>query len=365
MKWGALILGLLSALAVVIFVRSLLLAPKTASIRGQNFETGTAVLDAYRCRPGEWKRILTRGIEDDYSPLGDEPARSERINLSVSGRNRQANYDGREENRELFDYFDLPRPVTSGLFMIRLHAIGEVTSDSLKLGDFSALPVGADVYEKRFVDLTGDPVWKSEGDLRWALIQDMRFASGVTISTFLKSHHLLDVSVADDLSVDFIGLAVCEPPAQRAGVTFHPVSSHVDARRSIVAFWCYGNDIGEPDCNPWSGDQPCDRELPLLCLADRNLKAPNDAQTDNWRRRFWSGGEVAASPPARGDRFETIAEADRDCASLFGPEWRVADFHAGGGGWGFAARGDGREFSGQYWIDIRDQPYGTCWGRRE
>jgi hypothetical protein len=135
----------------------------------------------------------------------------------------------------------------------------------------------------------------------------------------------------------------------------------------VGEFTCAPPVAGDRGCDPHVGDTSCQISLPLLCFAEQRLSAPTELSTapDGLGTRRWSGGQVAASAPVRGDRFSTIDDADRYCARQFGPEWRVADFHLGGRGFGFAAKLRGDGFSGRYWVDIRDQPYATCWKRSE
>jgi hypothetical protein len=307
-----------------------------------------------------------RGVEDEYSPQNEEPARADRVgNLSITGRQRQVGYDYRKPDGEVVDYFDVPARVASGLLVLKMRPMIDPTTEIIRIGDLSALPRESDLYEVSFRDLKKNAVWRRSNDVHWAALSDLRFRSGISALDFVRSGaKALDVSVADDVSVDFIGLAVCTAPDKRFGMTFHHVPRLSDAGRDLAVFTCVSAEPGAADCNAWAGDTPCDQQRPLLCYADRGLRAPfyPDADEGFWRTRRWSGGAVAATAPVRGDAFASIADADRFCADRFGSAWRTADFHAGGG-WGFSALAGGKEFSGRHWVDIRDQPHATCWGR--
>jgi hypothetical protein len=77
----------------------------------------------------------------------------------------------------------------------------------------------------------------------------------------------------------------------------------------------------------------------------------------------WAGGIAAATLPVRGDRFQSLGDANRYCQLSFGPEWRVAEHHDGNkgdGGWGFYAAGVIPHTS-RFWVNINDQP-ANCWG---
>ena len=78
----------------------------------------------------------------------------------------------------------------------------------------------------------------------------------------------------------------------------------------------------------------------------------------------WAGGVVATTQPVAGSTFGTIAAANAYCAAQFGANWRVAEFHDGWG-WNFLAYGGTVSApsvpSARFWVDIYDQPQGTCW----
>ncbi len=130
-----------------------------------------------------------------------------------------------------------------------------------------------------------------------------------------------------------------------------------------VAVGCgYTPGVGS-HCDPYTGDTNCDVQLPVLCFLDAGLAQPANLDTPS-RYRQWSGGIVATTDIVSGNSFKFISDANYFCAQNFGPGWRVAEHHDGWG-WSFWAYGNiGENFDGgRFWIDINDQPDGTCWAR--
>ena len=111
-------------------------------------------------------------------------------------------------------------------------------------------------------------------------------------------------------------------------------------------------------CDPSFGDTCCAEERPVLCILTGTAAKPADF-IEGAQYRRWSGGEVKATPPVAGTSLRTRSEANALCATTFGAGWRVAEFHDGVG-WGLWAFGDLSEGI-RYWVDINDQPDGTCW----
>jgi hypothetical protein len=140
------------------------------------------------------------------------------------------------------------------------------------------------------------------------------------------------------------------------GLTFR---TGPDAKaQGIFTASCGKNDASELLCNPYQGDTLCDARLPLLCLLDIDAPVPEGS----YEITHWTGGVTSLSPPRRADEFETLAEANAFCAKSFGPDWRVASFHDGGG-WALQSFGIAADRKISFWVDIRDQPDSTCWAR--
>lgn len=148
---------------------------------------------------------------------------------------------------------------------------------------------------------------------------------------------------------------VIHEPAQLAhGMTW--LRKEIDPVAGVVTVGC---DNGT-QCDPIDGDTVCTEALPLLCMLDLGL--PQPASVPSTSSYFeWSGGVVATTPPVAPALagLSTLADADAHCAAEFGPDWRTAEFHDGWG-WNFLAYGNvGVE--PRFWVDIDDQPNGTCW----
>jgi len=134
---------------------------------------------------------------------------------------------------------------------------------------------------------------------------------------------------------------------------------HVEGKTGIVAVGCGGGDF--EDCNPYHGDTVCTEALPVLCFNEMDAPRPFSIGDSNQYMR-WSGGLVHTTAPYTGTELTTLAEANAVCVHELGPDWRVAEFHDGWG-WNFLAYGNVGDPSLRFWVDINDQPNGTCWDR--
>lgn len=127
------------------------------------------------------------------------------------------------------------------------------------------------------------------------------------------------------------------------------------------------------DCDPYKGDTSCSESRPLLCIkkdGSSNCGPPSDFYDG------WTGGTVALTPfLVRGTELTSLAAANSICASTFGTGYRMAEFHDGGGGWGWRAKGPISPLStpssthprfgtpnrpNRFWVHINDQP-ANCW----
>lgn len=327
--------------------------------------SGMALIDDYRCRPGETRKVVVRGIEDDYARAGDEPARLRRSlwpryaqHLAIS-----TDYDTHRPDQVLSDWFEAPTNVASALLVIKFRAVGDNFNDALSIGDLFP----SRIFTSPPGELGKRPGWKRSGDLHWAEIGQIELRTGGSLLDLVRSggaENGIDLQVSDDTAVDFAALVRCEAPLRRDGVTLEAIDTSSLRMKGVAAFACRRDDFASLNCDPFVGDRSCRSDLPLLCFRDLSLPTPRDAVQFNAALNMrWSGGEVAATEPLKAGQFATISDADRHCAKRFGQGWRVAEWHGGGVGYGFTARGGGREFSGRYWVDIRGAPYGTCWSR--
>ncbi|PHR60625.1 MAG: hypothetical protein COA43_05590 [Robiginitomaculum sp.] len=144
----------------------------------------------------------------------------------------------------------------------------------------------------------------------------------------------------------------------KKGLTFSVSEYSPDSVTGIAVLVCSELDGQTESCNPYQGDQLCSIALPVLCFQDVNALAPAPLKNT----KSWSGGIIATTPPIAANTFKTIANANAYCATQFGKNWRVANFHDGGG-WGLQAYGNIGTLKKHVWIDIKSQKQGTCWGR--
>lgn len=142
------------------------------------------------------------------------------------------------------------------------------------------------------------------------------------------------------------GIAGCAPiipPATHAGMTWVVL-------QQIPGVVHVGTDA---QTNPYNGDTPAAAVLPVLCLNVDNSPVPAGITPDFYNG--WARGSLALTPPVPGSQLTSPGVANALCAANFGPAWRMAEFHDGGGGWsywGFGTLPAGTRF----WTAINDQP---------
>lgn len=365
--------------------------------------TGAAVLNTFRCRYAETKRVVVRGVEDGFSPDGLEPSKLH-PRLALVAREAfalgPAPYDQTRGDGYVADYFEPPANTVDGIFVIGLKRIGEADNDTFQMGDLlnglsgsGVSPPTPETQRQLFVQLrllatlTG---WNRTGDIYWARFEDIPFRAfeGAIIGRpryrqssvhqnlldYIRAggdRRVVDVYVQDDTAVDFMAMAWCEAPDSHQGLTLAFLPATAVPFRDVVLFKDAGDAIPGARSNPYKGDIDCAQSLPLLCLRDRRAPVPrrlvSPANTENLDEnlaRHWSGGDLRLTRPVRGDAFETIGQADAFCRTAFGSGWRVADFHSGSSSLGISGYGDRPRAVTRAWVDIKDQPYGVCWARQ-
>lgn len=365
MKWASLVLGLVAAAMLAVSGTHFL---KPQSPEASLAAPGQAVLDAYRCRPGEAKRVTMRGIEDNFAPGNAEPAsRHQRlVEAGVPPNSQPASFDSYQPDTSVNDHFEFAPNTWSAIIVIKAKPLGDNANDTVAIGDFASLPKAKTprdilVYQETFARMVQSGDWNRLQDVYWAKLGNLTLHAGNTILDLVQQHdgmRVIDLEILDDTAIDFVAAVACESPLVAAGITFLPAENRT-SNPDIMIFGCHG----KPYCPAYTGNRPCSDTLPLLCFVDRGQPAPATEADD--MKRIWSGGEVAATSPLRGDSFRTIAEADGHCARQFGAGWRVAEWHLGGKGSNFSAASGGRHFSGEHWVDIKNAPYGTCWRRKD
>jgi len=149
----------------------------------------------------------------------------------------------------------------------------------------------------------------------------------------------------------------------------------VNATTGTITVGCHGGVSSMPngvavngDCGAYSGDTICSKPLPLLCINKNNPSSyPKPASVVTTPYYQWTPGVVGTTKdviPCR--EAQTIGAANKICEAEFGPGWRVAEDHDGGTGypgWDLQAYGNVGDHTRRFWVDINDQPNGTCWTR--
>lgn len=348
--------------------------------------SGMDILNAHTCGRGETKQILLLGVEDGFSPAGTESGfiRQGRTYAASLPRDGAGQYDQVNVDRGFTDSFKVEGRVVGGVFVMGIRGLNGSQNDSLTLGALGQDPnAGPGGWQGGGLvsDIVSGEVWSVEGDVVHADLAAIRMtdrfgtpvpgeALGRPAVRSLLSYldagaggGWLDVSVQDDTSIDFMGLAMCRPPETAKGVTLMPVHLPGPAQRGLIHLNCHNVADAGKRCDPYVGDTPCATALPVACFRPGTLPMPIDAQGLSLTA-MWSGGDLAVTEPVRGDGFRTVREVDSFCAGRFGDGWRVAALHDGGRNQSVSARGDPATVTGRVWLDIADQPHGTCWARK-
>ena len=146
------------------------------------------------------------------------------------------------------------------------------------------------------------------------------------------------------------------------------------------------------DCNPFEGDQPCSKSLPILCIS-HYLTAVRPyhtiavqytpfAVTDGGYYDSWTGGIFAVTLPVRGSDITSYKVGDDLCKGYFGSNSKFAKFDDGRfmpymnqppqktwslwdwastkkGGWNMWGYFN-HHYRGRAWVWIDNQPSGNC-----
>lgn len=144
------------------------------------------------------------------------------------------------------------------------------------------------------------------------------------------------------------------------GLTWDRAS--INSTTGTVDVGCHGN-VGGYDCNPYQGDTSCNTALPILCIKKDTAAFPLPTHVDNSNQYHkWASGVVGTTVPVNlcTANVDTIQAANKLCEAEFGNGWRVAEHHDGWG-WHFQAFGNVGNPSKRFWVNVTDQPKGTCW----
>lgn len=340
---------------------------------------GMAQLAAYTCARPERKVVLIRGIEDGFSPAGVEPilVRPERRTPGLLSLTKDGSYDRNQPDVGFTDSFETPARVVRGLFVVGLRRMEGSENDFVLIGDIptqETVRVKGRAFQSYVSDLARQPGWRASGEVYSADLENLVFLRRGDTSTGSPRNLLellgsrsgptwVDVIIGEDTSVDFLGMAVCVAPEPGKGMTFYLSRASPRDVAGTVVLGCAMNRDDRVVCNPYVGDTACDTPLPVACIRPDETPVPI-AFAKLYGGRAWSGGDLAAAPASPASRFRTIAEVDAYCSRNLGRGWRTLEAHDGLGGNVVAGRGSRAAFEPRAWVDIADQPHGTCWARR-
>lgn len=146
------------------------------------------------------------------------------------------------------------------------------------------------------------------------------------------------------------------------------------------------------NCNPFEGDQTCDKVLPLVCITSaKTLQRPYYriaveytpfAVVDGGYYDGWTGGVIQVTVPVRGYDLFSYDTGNALCQGYFGANARWAKFNDGyympymnqlprsawgswdwsktkNGGWNFWGYFN-HHYRGRAWVYVDGQPNGNC-----
>ena len=161
-------------------------------------------------------------------------------------------------------------------------------------------------------------------------------------------------------------MAVCVEPTERKGLTYTELKTGYDSKDEFLLLTC-DQELKARTCNPVYGDTLCTEARPVACYQDNGRPSPKlSADIPPYEKdkiqKHWIGGDLKFTPAIRGDSFETLSDVNQYCTQSFGSGWRVLSYHDGGTKAVVTPRSaNGPET--RVWLDIKDQPRGTCWAR--
>lgn len=146
------------------------------------------------------------------------------------------------------------------------------------------------------------------------------------------------------------------------------------------------------NCNPFEGDQPCTKSLPILCISNHltsvrpyhviSVPYTPFAVTDGGYYDSWTGGVFTVTLPVRGSDISSYAVGDNLCKGYFGVNSQFAKFDDGRymdymnedpkktwgmwdwnkakkGGWNMWGYFN-HHYRGRAWVWVDNQPNGNC-----
>ena len=342
------------------------------------------MIDAFSCKEGLTPVKLLRGVPDNFDRTELEPAVM-REELRAVPRFVDANgqlddfftrqYDEGGTDKQLIDYFEVPKGIVSGALLIGMKPAGGNDNDNIALTNLKS-EVERSILDDRdgyaFLSATEWEKHKLKGtpNLYKIDITDFRNAlpdgEGKGLLPFFNSKdrdERIDLRVSDDTIIDFAALLLCQEPKEARATTYREYSSKPWGK-DVSFLSCDFNSM-QPRCDPYTGTQSCSQPLPMACFQPNNKPGPIDRLAGGAAGydRFVIQGEVRLTPAVRAGQFAQLAQADQFCASEFGKGWRVLEFNESGGG--SAISYSDIPINTAAIVNVSNQPYANCWDRPE
>jgi hypothetical protein len=188
------------------------------------------------------------------------------------------------------------------------------------------------------------------------------------------------------ICISFIVTPLAFSQEEKMGLTWGKIKH--DQERYIDLVGCYGKPkpAGSDACDARTGDTPCDRSLPILCINKDGSPRPDYSLENKGHKlakeyyRGWAEGDIMLTPPIKGSDITSLDHADSLCRDWLGDGYQMAEFHDGRwikgmgpdkyygdtwpentneSGWNFWAYGNVGDES-RFWVYIRDQQ-ANCW----
>ncbi|ANU07430.1 hypothetical protein [Paraurantiacibacter namhicola] len=350
---------------------------------------GRAAMERISCGQGETRLVVMHGMEDNFSPAGEERAvmRPEvarvpifRSRAGLENRPRQLrDYDQPGADLHLIDSFDLPRGVLSGAVVFAGRDQSKLAwNDQIQIGDLDlakwpeSLRPGIMYYGPGQHDPDDPDSENPISGLRIIRLEEFLVGAGEDAPPDLLRYlnkidrpDMVDVRIEDDTMIDYLAFVLCLEPEEPRGTTFR--EHRLKPYGEDYSFFNCSSDMMQPECNADSGDHLCEIPSPVFCYRDGNRvegAAIERFRSDgNWGADYLVGGEVRVSAPVVPASFGTIDRANAFCAAEFGQGWRVLSFHEAGG-FGVLSRSDIAPLT-RGLVQAADSPYGNCWDRPE
>lgn len=344
---------------------------------------GTDWLQNYRCAKGETKQIIIRGVEDNYSPDGEELVpKSEHVRLiGERGKNDQAyrHYDDPEQDKFLYESFQISSRLVHGIYVVRLRELARIKSDTLTMGNIQANSNRTDIVYAPVSKIADSDYWEGKNDVYKASLNNLKFRfpsnpeTARSLRDYIKNSETpfkqFFVNIADDTQVDFMGFALCLGPKDKLGMVYslrdwnyygetENYNANIIPKDNVTLAPAIVNSMA---CHIYTGCYSCEKSLPLACFNYQNLPIPDYASDFSY---IWSAGEIRLTEAVRGNQFKTADDVHAICRRYFGDEWRALSTHEGAATGQILAKQSEELSSTPFWIDVKGGEHGNCWAQR-